>query len=48
MKRIKEKYSRIVKYWRVSYKQASDRERLFLGVYALIVLTYVWWAILAL
>ena len=48
MKRIKEKSKRILKYWRISYKQASDRDRLFMGVYTLMVLTYVWWAILAL
>ena len=47
MKRIKEKYKRIVKYWRVSYKQASGRERLVLGVFTLMMLTYMWWAMLA-
>ncbi len=48
MKRIKEKSKRILKYWRISYQQASERERLFMGVYTLMVLAYVWWAILAL
>lgn len=48
MKRIKRKYERIVKYWRISYKQASERERLVVGVFTLMMLTYVWWAFLAL
>jgi len=48
MKRIKDKYKRIVKYWRVSYTQASQRDRLCLGVFTLMMLTYMWWAMLAL
>jgi hypothetical protein len=48
MKRIQDKYKRIVKYWRISYKQASDRERLLIGVYTLMALTYLWWMFLAL
>jgi hypothetical protein len=47
MKQIKQKYARIVKYWRVSYKQSSERDRLILGVFTLLMLTYVWWAMLA-
>ncbi len=47
MKRIKEKVKRTVKYWRVSYEQSSARERLLVGAFTLIVLAYVWWAILA-
>lgn len=48
MKRIKEKYARIVKYWRISYRQASKEERLLLGLSLLIMLTYLWWGMLAL
>ncbi len=48
MRRLKEKVKRTVKYWRISYKQASERDRLLVGVFALMVLTYVWWALLAL
>jgi len=47
MKRIKEKYERIVKYWRISYKQASGQDRLVMGVFTFMALTYMWWAILA-
>ena len=43
MKRIEEKFKRTVKYWRISYKQASGRDRLYLGLFALIMLTYAWW-----
>ena len=48
MKQIKQKYVRILKYWRISYKQSSERERLIVGVFALMMLTYFWWALLAL
>ncbi len=48
MRRIKEKVKRTVKYWRISYEQVSARDRLLVGVFTLMVLTYVWWAILAL
>jgi len=46
MKQIKQKYERIVKYWRISYRQASGRDRLLMGVFTLMMLTYMWWAIL--
>ncbi len=48
MKRIKEKFKRTVKYWYISYEQASERDRLLVGVFTLIVLAYIWWALLAL
>lgn len=48
MKRIKDKFKRSVKYLRVSYQQASGRERLSLGMFVLMMLTYVWWTMLAL
>jgi hypothetical protein len=48
MKQIKQKYARILKYWRISYKQSSERERLIVGVFALMMLTYFWWALFAL
>ena len=43
MKRIKEKFKRNFKYLRVSYRQASERERLSLGLFALLMLIYTWW-----
>jgi len=46
MKRTKEKFRRIVKYWRVSYGQANSQDRLSLGMFALMMLVYAWWAIL--
>ncbi|HJS19260.1 MAG TPA: hypothetical protein VJ785_10975 [Anaerolineales bacterium] len=46
MKRIKEKIQRRMKYLRVSYHQASGRERLSLGMFVMVMLTYMWWAIL--
>ena len=44
MKRIEEKLKRKVKYWRVSYLQASERERLSMGMFAVLILVYMWWA----
>ncbi len=46
MNRTKEKFKRIVKYWRVSYQQAGGRERLNIGMFAVIMLVYTWWVIL--
>jgi hypothetical protein len=46
MKRIEEKLKRKVKYWRVSYLQASGRDRLSLGMFTMVMLIYTWWAIL--
>lgn len=48
MKQIQEKSRRIVKYWRVRYRQASGKERMFVGLYVLSMLAYVWWAMLVL
>ena len=48
MKRIKEKYKRIVKYWRVSYEQASGSDRLVMGMCTLAMLVYAWWVLLVL
>jgi hypothetical protein len=48
MKRIEEKLKRKVKYWRMSYYQASGRERLLLGLYSMLILMYAWWYILVL
>ena len=45
MKQIKEKFKRKVKYWRVSYMQASGRDRLSIGLFALLMLAYAWWVI---
>ncbi len=46
MKRIEDKLKRKVKYWRVSYQQANGRERLSLGMFALLMLVYTWWVFL--
>ncbi len=43
MKRIEEKFKRTVKYWRISYQQSSERDRLFIGMFTLMVLVYAWW-----
>jgi hypothetical protein len=46
MRRIEDKFKRMVKYWRVSYSQASERDRLSLGMFAFVMLAYAWWALL--
>jgi hypothetical protein len=46
MKEIEEKLKRKVKYWRMSYKQTSGRERLSLGLFSLLMLIYAWWVTL--
>jgi hypothetical protein len=43
MKRIEEKFKRKVKYWRVSFLQASGRDRVSLGMFRVLILVYVWW-----
>jgi hypothetical protein len=48
MKRIEEKFRRTVKYWRISFKQASGRDRLYLGLFGLTVLVYAWWVMVVL
>ena len=48
MKPKKEKLKRVVKYWRVRYMQASRQERLSAAMFIVVMLTYVWWAILVL
>lgn len=48
MKQIKEKLKRNMKYLRVSYQQASERDRLSLGLFALLMLIYTWWVTLVL
>ena len=35
-----------MKYLRVSYQQASGRERLSLGMFLMVMVTYAWWAML--
>jgi hypothetical protein len=49
MKRIEEKFKRTIKYLRVSYKQASEQERLSMGLFALalVVLVYAWWVLVS-
>jgi len=48
MKRIEQKLKRKVKYWRITYQQATGRDRLALGLFALMLLAYVWWISLTL
>ena len=48
MKQITEKFKRKVKYLRVSYMQANKRDRLNLGLFALLLLAYAWWVSLVL
>jgi hypothetical protein len=43
MKQMEEKVKRTVKYWRIRYKQTNGRDRLYIGLFALMILTYVWW-----
>lgn len=42
----KDKFKRLIKYWRVSYQQSSNKERMSLWMFALVMLIYTWWAIL--
>jgi len=46
MKQIKDKFKRTVKYWSISYKQASGRDRFSMGMFALLMLVYWWWVTL--
>ena len=46
MKQIEEKFKRKMKYWRVSYQQASGRDRLSMGLFSLLMLAYTWWVFL--
>lgn len=48
MKQIEEKLKRKVKYWRVSYLQASGRDRLSVGMFMIMILIYMWWVSLIL
>ena len=48
MKRLEEKFKRTVKYWVVSYKQARERDRLSIWLFALMILIYAWWVTLVL
>jgi hypothetical protein len=43
MKQIEEKFKRKMKYLRISYKQANGRDRLYMGLYSVLILVYVWW-----
>ncbi len=47
MKQIEEKFKRTLKYLRVSYQQARGRERLNLYMFAMLMLIYVWWVMIA-
>jgi hypothetical protein len=45
MKQNKEKFRRVVKYWRVRYMQASREDRMAVAMFIVVMLTYLWWAI---
>lgn len=47
MKHIEEKFKRKVKYLRISFKQASGRDRVYLGLYSVLILVYAWWYFLS-
>jgi hypothetical protein len=46
MKQKKDKFRRVVKYWRVRYIQASSQERVSLALFIVVMLMYLWWAML--
>ena len=48
MKPIKEKLKRIVKYWSISYQQTQQRDRVFMAMFAVVMIVYTWWAFLVL
>lgn len=48
MRQKKDKFRRVVKYWRVRYMQASNEERLSMGMFLGVMLTYLWWVMLVL
>jgi hypothetical protein len=43
MKQKKDKFRRVVKYWRVRYIQASTQDRLSVAMFIVVMLTYLWW-----
>ena len=45
MKQKKEKFRRVVKYWRVRYIQARKEDRMAAAMFIVVMLTYIWWAI---
>lgn len=47
MKQIEEKFKRTLKYLRVSYQQSRGRERMNLYMFAMLMLIYVWWVMIA-
>lgn len=46
MKQKKEKIRRVLKYWRVMYMQAGRQERLSMAMFIVVILMYLWWAML--
>lgn len=48
MKPMKEKLRRIIKYWSISYQQTRERDRLHIGMFAVVMIIYTWWVILVL
>jgi hypothetical protein len=44
MKQKKDKFRRVVKYWRVRYVQASSQDRLSVALFIVVMLLYIWWA----
>jgi len=45
-KRIHEKLKRMMKYWRVRYRQTNERERLNLCLLVFLVFSYAWWVLI--
>lgn len=48
MKQKKNRFKRVVKYWRVRYVQASKQDRLSVALFIVVMLTYLWWAVMVL
>ena len=45
MRQKKDKFRRVVKYWRVRYLQASTQDRVAIAMFAGVMLTYIWWVL---
>ncbi len=45
MKQNKDKFRRVMKYWRVRYMQASTQDRQMVALFAAVMVTFIWWAI---
>ncbi len=45
MKQKKNKFRRVVKYWRVRYMQASTQDRQSVALFVAVMVTLIWWAV---